>query len=665
MSKFVQISKSKYRTIICDVLPYEKPIFFSNRFFARFLKRYGIRIQDGRLVATKNKCEGLDALLLLLGGMKDDKRPCFQYHITKDGHESGRCLTVIHPFHQVQMVDFYDKYKSLLLDFCKRSSFSIRYPYKIATYQKKKKGFYHLISDTANSINTKESIRHFFAYKYYHNINDFYDDYRYLRAEKRFPFMLRVDLQNCFESINPNLLSRAVFDMDMESCPGTMADCFYKLQCSFLSKENGIVIGPEFSRIFAEMVLQKIDLLLERGLLNGYGLEKTKDYLFYRYVDDGFIFCKYHLYIKKEKTRLYSQRPFLESITCIKQSLTKLIDSVFESRLETLKGIKKFQKDDYDTPTVIDYKSFVRSIRSIIGSAGHNQEGIPNVLYKDVMSFMLGLITKRLNTLLSQFNDLYRQYSEAEYIGIISEKGKDIKDKYENDFLIFLFNLIEILFYLLSCDLRMSTSIKVVSLINKLQLFVRGRYKFEDGTISQKFDTVYISILDKRISDETQTLLDCNIPNSFNMMEILNTLELQKLMSIPCQISENALKNYLRQSNYSECFNFFTVFELLHFINYSSNYDWLKSDLYSWIDKTLERLFILGQSDTEAVLTAFELLCCPWADHEKKQKWAEKFFGTQSSNVLQLASKQKDIFICWHDYDVSEELQHMNSAEVY
>lgn len=684
MSKLVQISKSKYRAIVSDVLPYEKPIFFSNRFFARFLKRYGVCIQDGRLVATKNECEGLDSLLLLLGGSKSATRPCFQYHITKDGHKEGRCLTIVHPFHQVQMVEFYDKYKSLMVDFCMRSNFSIRFPYKIATYQKEKKGFPHLISDVDESISTKESIKHFFAYKQYHNINEFYDDYRFLRAEKRFPYMLKLDLEKCFESIQPSSLSNAMFEMDLRSCQGSMADVLCQLHESFLSNEKGLVIGPEFSRIYAEIILQKIDNQLESHLSVEHNLERMKDYQFFRYVDDGFFFCKdkeiaeiflkeyesclkrYSLCINQEKTKRFAHRPFLESITCIKQSLTILINGIFESRLDTFKGFKRIQNDYYETPTVIDYKSFVKSIRSIIGSAGVNLDGKPNVLYKDIMSFMLGLIQKRLNILLKQFNDLYKQYSEAVYNGIISEKGLVIKNRYEYDFLLFLFNLVEILFYLFSCDLRMTTSIKIVSLISKLQLFVRGKYIFDDGTISTKFDAIYISMLDKRISDETQSLLDCNTPNDFNLMEILNILELQKLMQIPCQISEESIKKFLGYDNKDRVkYNFFIAFELLHFIKYSSSYEWLKADIYSWIDSTLEKLTRQKESDTEAVLTAFELLCCPWANKDIKHKWAKMLFNNQSAKVLQLASKQKDIFIRWHNYNVNEELQHINSSEVY
>ena len=53
---------------------------------------------------------------------------------------------------------------------------------------------------------------------------------------------------------------------------------------------NGIVIGPEFSRIFAEIILQGVDQSLEVKLASMDRLQHRKDYEIFRYVDDYFIF---------------------------------------------------------------------------------------------------------------------------------------------------------------------------------------------------------------------------------------------------------------------------------------------------------------------------------------------------------------------------------------
>jgi len=56
------------------------------------------------------------------------------------------------------------------------------------------------------------------------------------------------------------------------------------------NETNGIVIGPEFSRIFAEIILQRIDLHVLRRT-EEQGLKHKTDYEVFRYVDDYFLFC--------------------------------------------------------------------------------------------------------------------------------------------------------------------------------------------------------------------------------------------------------------------------------------------------------------------------------------------------------------------------------------
>ncbi len=673
MSKLIRVSRSKYRAVISDILPYERPVFFSNRFFSRILKFYGIQTEEGRLIATRHKeTEGLNEFLLLLGGNANDKRTCFQYRITKDGHDEGRCLTVIHPYHQVKMLEFYDAYKNLLIDFCQRSNFSIRYPYKISSYQKRQKGYHKIFSDDEEIVDSRESLKHFFAYKFYRNINLFYGDYRFLRSEKKFKHMTKIDLKHCFESIKPESLSKAMFGCDIEDCNGTLAYDFYILQKEFT--DNGIVIGPEFSRIYAEIILQKIDFEMEKQM-NLDNLVHKKDYQFYRYVDDGYLFYnedstrnifiekyslilkEYNLRINEEKTLHFAKPPFLENISTAKSMLTKLTDSKFENKLETFRGFIKLQKDYYDTPTQIDYKLFVNELRSIIKMCG--------VDYKDVTSFLLGLIQKRLLNLLEDFNNLYKQYTKAYVEDRINAVGLFIKDKYESEFIQFSLELIEILFYLLSCDMRMSTSIKIISITNKIQLFVRGIFDIDEFTKSEKFPPQSVCKIDEKISDEISSLFMNSTLETYNVMELLNILELEKIMSPKNQISAQRHKIFFMNLVSDQTkLNFFVIFEILHFIKNNKEYEDLKSSLLVWIDKKLSDLKN-EKSETESVLTLIETLCCPWIDDESKIQFSKKLFPSNPEALFKFTSKQKELFIKWNKYKLNEAIQHINSPEVY
>lgn len=682
MSKLIGISRSKYRVAVSDILPYEKPVFFTNRFFVRFLKNYGIICREGRLIATKNQCEGLDEMLAILGGIGNVSRPAFQYSIAKTSTEVGRRLTVIHPFHQVEMIEFYDRFKMVIIDFCNRSHFSIRFPHKVAVVQKKPKGYPKYFSDEFRENHSETSPKHFFAYKYYHNINDFYDDYRFLRAEKKFAFMEKSDLEHCFDCIRPEMLSQAMFGCEMDSAVDTMPFKFFQLNRSYENHPEhgnsgeGVVIGPEFSRIYAEIILQQVDVECE-NVLEQNGFLFKRDYVFYRYVDDGFFFynkeevkelfnvtyesnlSKYGLKRGDKKTLSYKIRPFLENITAGKLALINMIDSRFENRLDTFKGFKKVQTGVYDTPTVLDYKSFIHSVRAIIQTYG--------LQYKDVMTFLLGVVNKRVSSLLLDFNSLYKQYSQAEYMDEISDQGLLIKQQYENGFLDFINNLTESLFYFFSCDPRMSTSIKVVSLINQLQLFVRGKYQFDNGDWSVKFDQYLIDEFDEKITDLTQVLFSTITSDSTCKIEALNFLEIQKCMSTAVQIQPRRLNSLFEAI--SDDFNFFTVFQFLHFFRKDNRFEEMKSTMLEWVEKKVSCLWNDKQiSDTEAVLTFFETLCCPWVKRNEKEKLLESFgqFDEYSRDaVLTFASKQKNLFVKWHNYSIFEEMQHISSTEVY
>lgn len=683
MSKLLRISNSRYRAVISEVLPYERPVFFTNRFFARFLKYYGVKVENDVLVATRNTDEsGLTEFLALLGGKANDKRPCFQYSITKDGRKEGRCLSVIHPFHQVKMLEFYDRYKTLLIDFCQRSNFSIRYPYKVADYQKKSKGYYKIMSDDALPIDTSESLKHFFSYKHYKNINNFYDDYRFLRAEKKFAKMVKMDLERCFERISPDKLSLAMFGHEMEDCKGSMAYDFCQLQRDFNNRKSGIVIGPEFSRIYAEIVLQRIDVDVEK-IMNKKGFSLKEDYLFYRYVDDGFLFfnteqtkeqfiytywnvlAKYGLQINKKKVWEFSDRPFVQNIGVVKNQLLHLIDVKFENRLQTFKGFAKMQNKWMDTPTKIDSKTFIGEVRNILRLNG-SCNGKCAIKYKDITSYLLGIIQKRLIKLLADFNILYGQYKKAEYEGYVNKEGLQIKERYEREFLDFCINIVEILFYFLECDLRMSTSVKTVSIINKLQLFLRGRYQIEEYTKSNKFPITYVQRLDAKISDEIANVFRNVSPKASNMMEVLNLLEVEKMMNIQYQIEPKVLNDFLKKcESLQKDLNFFIVFEMLHFIKNANRYENLEPILNDWIDKQINSLHNTNVSSTEAVLTFLEVMCCPWFTPNKKQQYANLLFGKSSEKIYQFAKKKKELFIKWEGYKLDEAIQQINSEEVY
>ncbi|HCG54851.1 MAG TPA: hypothetical protein DEW39_01580 [Brevibacterium sp.] len=96
------------------------------------------------------------------------------------------------------------------------------------------------------------------------------------------------------------------------------------MQASNWGETHGICVGPESSRVFAEIIFQKLDLIIRQRLHNT-GLS-GRDYEILRYVDDFFVFVR--------------EEPDLDRVTAV-------ISSVLEESGFTLNSSKT---KDYTTP---------------------------------------------------------------------------------------------------------------------------------------------------------------------------------------------------------------------------------------------------------------------------------------------------------------------------
>lgn len=705
----LKLSKSRFRVLLTEVLPYERPLFFSNKFYAHLLKRYKVEEEDGRLVSRcEKKEEGLDSFLRLISAYGNtDSIKNYNYLISKDGYQDGRRLTVIHPFHQVCVVDFYNIFSDLIIHFCEKSHFSIRHPYKVASVLKIENDYSKVISDDAESEITPDSAKSFFVYKKYSNISKFYDDYSLMDTEREFEHLLKVDIEKCFDTINPDLLYPLVYDFEAKSklkeWPNDFISDFIYLHKAIRKglpvqghSKNGIVIGPEFSRIFAEIFMQHIERLIENKLEQSYGLKFREDYKIFRYVDDSFIaadtiehikiiktvysgiLAEYGLKLKESKMRFYAERPFLDDISLIKARLKKFVEETFENRLDTFAGFIKLQEGDFkETPTFHNAKNFMQTMRLIaaeiklaerngkVGSSIEMDEK-PESVYRDISSYTLAITHKRLLKLLREFNDLYRNYSEGIFKDFISEKGRIIKDLYETNFQKFCESLIRSLFFLFSSDMRMATSISLVRTVDSVQRFVRGEYIFPGNVKSQKFPSHVVSAIDEVITDETLKILrHKNFHYESGLMEVLNVLELQHIMFPRSRVGEKPLLNFLKRNDAEKRLHFFTTFQLIHFAEGKNRYSGVIDFVRPWIENQCKTFSKTRGTNTESLLTVLELFSIP----EKYGLDRELSIAVTDKEELQQLNKffrnAKGFFMRWEGYKVSEEIDLRKGQNVY
>jgi hypothetical protein len=343
------------------------------------------------------------------------------------------------------------------------------------------------------------------------------------------------------------------------------------------------------------------------------------------------------------------------------------VDEMFENRLDTFKGFMHIQQDTYDIPLQIDYRRFINRVRTamVTDEADNN---VNHVSYDKLMPFLLGCIQSKTDKLLYDFNRLYKEYYKADLELDISDEGQKIYATYRTGFLTFAVEIIQILFFLLASDFRMSTSIKIVQMIDKLQRYVRGRYYFVSlNEYSPKFSSQFINQFDAQITKETIDFLKCR-SSITGCMEALNLLELQKIMAKSERVSQKILLDYLGYKNDKGIItplNFFTATELLHFAEDDSSYQEIRNIVYDWMDGKLDKLMLSGMSDTESVLVLIEILCCPYIDIDKYQEWSIKLSSSHFQAMQRFASWRRDMFVKWQGYNLQEEMQIMNSSEVY
>jgi Reverse transcriptase (RNA-dependent DNA polymerase) len=341
--------QSAYRALLTDTLPYEVPVIFSNDLF--FLTEVG-EIQSGS--TDPSSLELRNCLHRLRGSVPNFTIP-YTYDIAK-GPDSWTRLSIVHPRIQLVFCEFYARYSSSIIANCSRSEYSLRYPDRVvAPFVEQNAGpnrssMKEGVVQVEDHENEFSHITSFFSYQKYNLLGKFIDSTEYIRLEKRFLKMRTVDVSKCFFNIYSHSISWAVKDKEFakeNSNAHSFENTFDKMmQKANYSETNGIVVGPEISRIFAEIIFQEIDRLLYNQLRKSdAALSEGREYSVRRYVDDYFIFANKEEHIdiiektlrsKLEDFKLFlndrkvlsSERPFVSALSLARREINDTLDDL-------------------------------------------------------------------------------------------------------------------------------------------------------------------------------------------------------------------------------------------------------------------------------------------------------------------------------------------------
>ncbi|MES9933546.1 MAG: antiviral reverse transcriptase Drt3b [Candidatus Sedimenticola sp. PURPLELP] len=605
--KKYRISTDDYcRVILTETIPYEVPLIFSNTGIYDFYKNANtLNIPD---------------VLRYTFGLHDSvsqKKP-FKYRISKDIN-STRELSLIHPAVQFCFVNFYKDYDSLLLYNCSKSEFSLRYPKKIASavYRSKNDEAHNILSSDikpvkAGSIDLDGEDKrnkyssNYFSYRKFDVLYKFFESSEFIRLEKRFNLLTCLDVSRCFDTIYTHSLSWAVKSKDFikESLankvrePNSFDDIFdVTIRKANDNETNGIVIGPEFSRIFSEIIFQSIDQDIFQALSHK-DLIHNRDYAIRRYIDDIYIFSKsndtqqiiieevvdslwdYKFRINPSKQRKY-KRPFTtersRNIIELRSKIHQYFDDLVLKK-ENAEG-KRFHAPKEIKDPVRASTAFIKEVKSMWSSETH----FSNYILSAIRTVYVEIVRRHVH----------------------SDNSID-----GNSMVNFSIFLIEICHYCFALSPRVSESYKLCHLIIIMTRFIKRNFEDYLDKINHKTHDCLLTLLNNELSGKSV----CGVER-LNVILTLSEIDRYYLPE-----SKNISK-FIFDDN--DTVNYFNVIVGLYIAKDDPEYSSVR-------DKSLAYgLQILNKGNgifscSESLHLYLDLLSCPYVTEEEKKMIVEE-----------------------------------------
>lgn len=648
-----RIRRSDYnRVLITETTPFETPIVFSND---GLYDQIAVLDKVGHVQRTVIK-----ALVLCEGVNKPPNSTIpYTYKIKKDS-KSFRRLALLHPASQWKVRLFYEKYEQLMIHYCSISPASIRAPKTVAGSYYSKSSWENINKYKTGSValdGLEKYVKHapsFFSYRGYDRLYKFFNSRDYLALEKRFAFLKTLDVTKCFDSIYTHCLSWAIKDKSFTkshvSVSSTFAQEFDRvIRHGNHNETNGIPIGPEISRVFAEILFQEIDRRVIQALAD---LKFRQDYEFRRYVDDVFIFARseaianrihdkyadvlidFNLHTNAAKSTCIG-RPFSSSKARLVYDAGQQANSFFDKFLDQAAMGVLTPKSIHNTWRLT--KSYIDSVKALC----HSNEAP----YDEIASFLISVITERVKRLVNYKEDSAGFAREDEYIDAFTV-------------------LLDVLFFLYSVAPSVGASYKLSTSLILAARFSKKHLPTRYPTVHQKIFDLSCSLLHDQCGMKHAGDIEGFVHlESFNIA--LATRELGGNYLLPPKIIDEL---FVRAGKLT----YFTIVASLFYVRDSSVYQELRNTLLEAAVEKLSDLSDVLMSSEKANLL-LDLLSCPYVPDKQKTAWIKSLFKT-----LQFAQPTKaelQAFLAgistshaqvdWKDIDLLNSLEKKELKQAY
>lgn len=685
----ITLSHRRQRSVLTDMLPFEVPPTFTNRGFFAFLRDHRVEIEAGQL-RWKDGGPGLDRVISLLFGIKKSVVP-----MTKTAREwgalmnwravplkscqfdtipfnfrvahniEGRTLSVVHPRNQVKVADFYSRHSATIIYYTSISRFSIRHPVSVARFSYFNDKLHEQVVDKTSSGLEEdgreyEQLGSYFVYRNYRNIHRFFESYKYHRCEKKYNAMVQIDISKCFDSIYTHSLPWSIIGKNqtkfhLDGSKSTFGGRFDAIIQQLNQNEtNGIVIGPEFSRIFAEIILQSADVELERALSARANLTHKVDYEIFRYVDDYFVFYNEpstelriieelqeilrarKLSINAAKVKSYP-KPIITEITIAKERVSTLMNSQVDPDIEELKDTnqgnilnKRFKCDLNSNRLIVRYKTIIKESR---------------VEYSDLLNYTFSIVENKIDLIHKKYT-----LSDADEI----DRRRMVKS---------VVSLLEFAFFAYSASPKINHTIRLCRMITTSVDFV----------VSRQFQYELQHFLFKFIYDNVLQMLEKNKMSIHREVESLYLLVVLSRIGKEYWLPEEVIARHfliefdVAKGDYrrTELLSHFSITVLLTYIKNKVRYNKLRIFIEEQAVSKLNHVKAHCATHSEALMLFLDLIVCPYVSYGTKRA-ASAIFGLDNTELSEVQGVNNHWFTAWDDrFDLAKELDAKRSREVY
>lgn len=653
--KIILDKKDHFRALLSDTLPFDTPIIFSND---------GLYINTNKIekssdIIEYNPIQAFYAKIInpirdignenKLSRKKKQSSP-YKYKIVKDSY-NFRVLSLIHPRAQINYCEFYKKYAPVIFYNVSKSNFSIRRPTKVSS------SFFIKSNDISgkyknSNINLKKSeltqkySSSYFSYDGYNRLYKFFNSIKFYDYEKKYSTMWTLDVSHCFDSIYTHSISWAVKEKEYIRSHLDYSSQFVQeldtlMQRSNNNETNGIPIGSEFSRVFSELIFQRIDLDIEAELKDKFNFEYGVDYIILRYVDDYILFThhedqalditktvslnlnNYNLHLNNQKL-VKLQRPFCTKKTSMITRVNELLMSLEENIVSEANDIIQIKSIKFKH---VLYKDFINKTKSICLENSSN--------YGEVSSYIISS--------LCALSEKITEYYTREEIERYEEIDTTIRLKDA------LFLIGELIIFYYSVNPNISSSYKTAKTIILVDEYL--------GKINQDYQNIFRT----KVTYAAENLyipLGKNIPTKKDNVAIekLNFILSTTFFGDNYLIGTKAFQEILND----EDLDYFTIISCLFYFRKRHSYQKIKIDLEKIIKKKITKKVDLLQNSQQAHLF-LDVMSCPFVTEKTRREIYHDFlksnYPTINRSHMEIQSDLQTLlstywFVNWYSHDL-------------